>query len=703
MPPNLRYNKVKFKLEQLITLKELWSLPDNPSKPDPDISGRSKGKIPDTAASEPTYQEVSREPIGETPLPQDPRLMSDASFEKLTRALPDRYRIIRELGRGGFANVYLAYDRVLDQEVAIKALKLDLASQSDQERFMFEARIGAKLRHPNIATVFDVLQTPNGLLMVMEYYPGGSMADFVKKHGALRPRLAMDVVRQVSLALGFAHRRDIIHRDIKPANIFRAGEGIIKLGDFGIASYIDTHEHTQTGMVIGTPLYMAPEQAIDSRKVDPRTDLYSLGLTLYYMLTALPPRVIDLEYIQPQLRSLLRHLTEPERNKRLVSADQLIAMIDQIDLSTEDTRTSLDANEVEEEEISATMIETPSTRTAPVAEDPDSAVQSTPREPSLAEVSRQAPPSVSSHGAEASAPPATPATAAPASRAPKHYRGVIAGILIGALTVVLALVFMGRGDQVSETPSDATITNLQPGTPLDPDIPGEGTVARPGELLPAAALPTSPTEELTTPAEQIPGEDIEIATEGDLGYAGPDSPEPIRPAATPTPSPTPSPSATPSPTPTAQPTATPVPTPRSVPKTFEALEEKSARDPLARAVKTILLTRKRPETAAISLPAARTALQMELREIRQHNTDPDPLIPLVLGYIERQLGHEKPAQDMFDYAFDLNEELEWPYDFSADALHEAFELEEDEADIRVSKPRPPGAPVRRPPPPPPAR
>lgn len=252
------------------------------------------------------------------------------SVSRLPQGLQDRYRLVRVLGKGGFANVYLAYDGVLDQNVAIKVLKLGLTSPAEQDRFLMEARIGAKLRHPHIISVLDIIQSPEGLQMIMEYCPGGNLSEWVKKNGPLRPRQAIEVARQVAQALSYAHRHNFVHRDIKPANIFMGGDGMVKLGDFGIAAYTDLHEYTQTGMIIGTPLYMAPEQSQDSRDVDPRADIYSLGLTLYFMLTGQSPRVLDLELVHPEFRPLIRQSTTADRNERLVSAEQFIAMLDQI-------------------------------------------------------------------------------------------------------------------------------------------------------------------------------------------------------------------------------------------------------------------------------------------------------------------------------------------------------------------------------------
>lgn len=253
------------------------------------------------------------------------------SDQALPASLQGRYQLLRLLGKGGFATVYLAHDSVLDQQVAIKILKLGMTSKSDQERFLREARIGARLRHGHIAQVFDIVLSGEGLQMIMEYCPGGTLADLIKARGALKPHRAIQIARQVGQALAHAHHHQFIHRDVKPANVFFMNDGSVKLGDFGIAASVTSHEYTQTGMIIGTPIYMAPEQSSDSRDVDPRADIYSLGLTLYVMLTGHSPRVLDLDLVPAAFRSLIKHATCADRNQRMVSAEQFCAMLDQIE------------------------------------------------------------------------------------------------------------------------------------------------------------------------------------------------------------------------------------------------------------------------------------------------------------------------------------------------------------------------------------
>lgn len=254
----------------------------------------------------------------------------DLDTQNLGVMLQDRYRLQRVLGKGGFGVVYLAHDRVLDQDVAIKVLKLGAATEGYKKRFIFEARTAAKLRHMAIVNVFDIVQTEGGLQLVMEFYPGGTMADLIKRDGKIQPKEALGYIRQIALGLGMAHKKGIIHRDIKPANIFFSDDQMVKLGDFGICASYESHDHTMTGEVIGTPLYMAPEQQKDSKDVDPRADIYALAMTLYHMITGRPPRVVNLEDLPPRIRPLIQQATAYDRKERPASCQQLVAMIDQI-------------------------------------------------------------------------------------------------------------------------------------------------------------------------------------------------------------------------------------------------------------------------------------------------------------------------------------------------------------------------------------
>jgi tetratricopeptide (TPR) repeat protein len=213
------------------------------------------------------------------------------SLERLTAALADRYTVIREAGRGGMATVYLAEDAKHGRNVAIKVVKSELAEALGPERFLREIEISARLDHPHILPLYDSGEAGGFLYYVMPYVEGESLRDRLNREKQLPLEDALQIAREVADALSYAHSRDVIHRDIKPENILLAG-GHARVADFGIARAIKAaggERLTQTGMSIGTPLYMSPEQAAGSSDLDGRSDLYSLGCVLFEMLAGQTP------------------------------------------------------------------------------------------------------------------------------------------------------------------------------------------------------------------------------------------------------------------------------------------------------------------------------------------------------------------------------------------------------------------------------
>jgi hypothetical protein len=208
-----------------------------------------------------------------------------------------QYQIIEELGRGGMGVVYRAYQPSLNRHVALKVLPPQFVfDQQSVSRFQREARAAAALRHPNIVVIYDVGQEHGIHYIAMEYLEGRTLKEVIEQEGRLHPRRAMHIVEQVAAALDYAHQRGLVHRDIKPANIFVPGgedsdgaRGHVTLTDFGIArAAFETQQLTREGMLMGTPEYMAPEQATGG-EVDERTDLYALGVVLYQVLTGRMP------------------------------------------------------------------------------------------------------------------------------------------------------------------------------------------------------------------------------------------------------------------------------------------------------------------------------------------------------------------------------------------------------------------------------
>ena len=205
---------------------------------------------------------------------------------QLQAALGDRYTVERELGRGGMAVVYLARDLKHDRQVALKVLRPELAASIGTDRFLREIRIAAKLTHPNILMLIDSGEADGLLYYVMPYLEGESLADRLVRERQLPIEDALQITREVADALSHAHSQGVIHRDIKPENIlFEGGHAVVT--DFGIARAVSAaggEKLTETGLAVGTPAYMSPEQAMGTGETDARADVYSLACVLYEML-----------------------------------------------------------------------------------------------------------------------------------------------------------------------------------------------------------------------------------------------------------------------------------------------------------------------------------------------------------------------------------------------------------------------------------
>ncbi|MGW8266796.1 MAG: protein kinase domain-containing protein, partial [Longimicrobiales bacterium] len=212
---------------------------------------------------------------------------------RISKAIPDRYRIVREVGAGGMAYVFLAEDLKLGRRVAIKVLRPELSASVSGTRFHREVRIAAGLAHPNIVPIHDSGEADGLLYFVMRFQEGESLRALLDRDGALPVGRAVAIARDVAAGLAHAHGQGVIHRDIKPANILLTGEHAV-IADFGVARGIEAGTSDEAGLtataaVLGTPLYMSPEQALASAEIDGRSDIYSLGCVLYEMLTGDPP------------------------------------------------------------------------------------------------------------------------------------------------------------------------------------------------------------------------------------------------------------------------------------------------------------------------------------------------------------------------------------------------------------------------------
>jgi serine/threonine-protein kinase len=238
-----------------------------------------------------------------------------ATTDSLIGTLFDgRYKVVRRLGSGGMANVYLAEDQELGRRVAIKILN-DRHAHDEQfvERFRREAKNAAGLSHPNIVSIYDRGEAEGTYYIAMEYLDGRSLKELIVSRGPAPIPVAIDYARQILAALRFAHRNGIVHRDIKPHNVLVDGEGRVKVTDFGIARAGAASQMTEAGSIVGTAQYLSPEQA-KGTAVDQRSDIYSLGIVLYELLTGSVPFTGD-----TPVEIAMRHISEtpaPPSTKR---------------------------------------------------------------------------------------------------------------------------------------------------------------------------------------------------------------------------------------------------------------------------------------------------------------------------------------------------------------------------------------------------
>ena len=230
---------------------------------------------------------------------------SSTSSKMIGTVLSGRYRLEAKLGSGGMSTVYLARDTTLDRPVAVKVMHREMSEQADQlERFRQEARAVAKISHPNVVAVIDAGEDGGYPYIVFEYVEGETLKARINRIGALDVQEALAYAIEIARGLTVAHGRNMVHRDIKPQNVLIDAEGLAKLTDFGISRQLEQDGMTATGRVLGTTDYVAPEQAM-GRGADQRSDVYSLGVVLYEMLTGRVPFQAD-----SQVGVAMKHVNE---------------------------------------------------------------------------------------------------------------------------------------------------------------------------------------------------------------------------------------------------------------------------------------------------------------------------------------------------------------------------------------------------------
>jgi hypothetical protein len=377
-----------------------------------------------------------------------------------------QYQILEEIGRGGMAIVYRAFQPSLNRYVAIKVLPRQFSFDGEfVERFHREAQAAARLRHPNIVVIYDVGQQDDVHYIAMELLEGPTLKDLIQQQGPLPPERVIHIVRQAASALDYAHRQGFVHRDVKPANIFVGPDDHTTLADFGIAKAASGTQLTRSGVLMGTPEYMSPEQA-QGFDIDHRTDVYALAIAAYQMLSGRVPFGGTTPHAV-----LYQQIHEPPPPIRTLRPDLSPALEGVLDKSlAKDPRARHGSAGAFAQALAGAAAQTLEDRPAAV--------------PAEARPTVVAPP------------PTPPVTTTRRVPFPTWLWG-LAGLAVVILVVAVLLLAMGSGDD---------------GTPLPPSTPG-AVAETPAVTAPAADTPLPPTSTLAPPPTAVPPTETPVPTD----------------------------------------------------------------------------------------------------------------------------------------------------------------------------------------------
>jgi hypothetical protein len=411
-----------------------------------------------------------------------------AGADLVGQVVADRYHITRKLGEGGMGAVYLGEHVKMGRKSAIKVMAAAMAQDPDAiSRFNREAANASRISHPNVCQIYDFGETPEGLIyLAMEFIEGEALTDLIDREGALHAPRAASILKQAADALQAAHDLGIVHRDIKPDNIMilagRGGADVVKVVDFGIARAVGGDESgqkvTKTGLVVGTPEYMSPEQ-LSGDKLDGRSDLYSLGLVLYRMLTGVLPFQAD-----SAQETMIKRLTdEPTKladsRPDIAFPDGMQQVLDRALARDRDERYQSAGDFGTDTMAAVAGMDTPQTRVAPAA---GSAATQLLDEAAVRELTTKQ----KAAGGRGPAAPARPGpSAAPPAPARRTPVAAIAGTVVGLFGVAaVAIVLLNKGDGVAANRVQPDTVPAQVATqPLNPDTT-RGTGSRNGGRQP---------------------------------------------------------------------------------------------------------------------------------------------------------------------------------------------------------------------------